>query len=119
MAFHIYCWEILIFNQTRPPAYDFITKGIINDPEYIPSPGWKPETIYHSDDITTLSEFPFLPTTCVRNPNDCLFEDAIDHIFCSPEFRDHKIFYTPPSGEMPNETTGSYHVPVSCSVTLV
>lgn len=100
------------------PLYNFLTQGLITDPQFLPSPEWHFDNICSLADIRTLSGFPFLPTNCARNPSGSLFEEAIDHIFFSPHFSDHKISYAPPSGEMPNETTGSDHVLVSCQLTL-
>ena len=100
------------------PLYQFITEGTITDPEHIPSPEWKHAPVSSLADLRTLSGFPFLSTNCARNANDSIFEGALDHVFCSPDFSDHAISYTAPTGEMPNETDGSDHVPVSCTLTL-
>lgn len=100
------------------PVYKLITEGTINDKEFIPSSEWKHASVSPLADIRTLCGVPFLSTTCARNPSDSVFDEAIDHIFCSPDFSNHSMFYTPPSGEMPNSDYGSDHVPVSCTLTL-
>lgn len=100
------------------PVYKLFTEGVISDPGYLPSPEWNVDTIPTLTDVRALSGFPSLPTNCARNASGAVFEGAIDHIFCSPEFSDHKMYYTPPSGEMPNNIEGSDHVPVSCTLTI-
>lgn len=98
--------------------YKFITMGIIIEKEYFPSSEWKYENICPLKDIRTLSHCPFYSTNFARNANNCVFEGALDHIFCSPGFSNHLMWYEPALREMPNEKDGSDHVPVHCQVTL-
>lgn len=107
--------------QPNTPVYKLLTEGVINDPGFIPSPEWEINATVSGlclTDIRSITGFPFHNTTSARNPNDSIFEAALDHIFCSPGFSNHEISYSPPSGEMPNEKSGSDHVPVSCKLTL-
>lgn len=101
------------------PLYNFITDGTISDAQHIPSSEWIHPPVFPLTDLRTLCEFPFLPTNCARNANDSVFEAAIDHIFCSPGFENHTMFYAPPPGEIPNNNVGSDHVPVTCTLEIV
>lgn len=98
--------------------YNFITTGTISDPDNIPSSSWIHQPVFPLIDIRKICNHPFLATNYSRNSRDCVFKGAIDHIFCSPGFLDHSIFYDEPTEEMPNHSSGSDHVPVSCFLKL-
>jgi endonuclease/exonuclease/phosphatase family metal-dependent hydrolase len=97
------------------PQYKFITTGQITD--NIPSPEWKPREVRPLIDLRVQTNFPFLPTNCARNPAGNLFMEAIDHVFCSAEFVNQSITYTPATS--PNIDSGSDHVMINCELALL
>lgn len=106
--------------QSETPVYKLLTEGVLEDPSYFPSPEWKIDIDFACplNDVRVLAKCPLVPTTCARSPNGSVFEAAIDHIFCSSEFSNHKMAHLPPNGIMPNEERGSDHVAVHCALSL-
>ena len=97
--------------------YKYITQGVIDDENYIPSLNWTP---YSNNpillDCRILSNYDVIATTKCKNKKGDLFCETIDYIFCSNHFTANNFQQSVPSDIMPNQNDGSDHLPISCQL---
>jgi endonuclease/exonuclease/phosphatase family metal-dependent hydrolase len=95
------------------PIHRFICENKIDDKEFLPYATWTPSNHTTSPIDVNAGDLERASTQCINAKGD-LFRGNIDYIFVSKQFKVNKVIQDTPTENMPNETEGSDHLPVTC-----